>query len=122
MIPRRARPGIGQLRERVDLLQLVTTTDAQGGFTEDWTTVAGTTWALVNDISSAERMRGQQQEGRRTYDVYLRWNGAVAINSGWRLKWKRTGSVLRIIGIEYLDPTHRFLKVTCEELAAQGAA
>jgi SPP1 family predicted phage head-tail adaptor len=62
---------IGDLRDRVTLLQPVTTTDALGGQTTTWSTAA-TVWAMFRNLTGRESLQAGALQSSMTHRAVLR--------------------------------------------------
>ena len=62
---------IGQLRHRVELQQVSTTPDGQGGHTTSWNTI-DTLWAYIEPSNGAERLFAQKIEANYDHKIYIR--------------------------------------------------
>ena len=101
---------IGKMRYQVQLQQPASTTDAGGGRTQVWSTVA-LLWANIEPKSGSERYKNDQITDTTTHDVYIRYR--KTISTKWRISYgDRTFSIKSILNIEERD---RFYLLSCTE-------
>lgn len=73
---------IGQLRHRIELQQMSTTPDGQGGHIVSWATI-DTLWAYIEPSSGAERLFAQKIEANYDHKIYIR--NYLGINEKMRI-------------------------------------
>ncbi len=102
---------IGDMRERVQLLQASDTRDAICGLVRVWSTIA-TVWARVEEMSAGEQYRNQQINSSAQWAVTIRFRADVSVNQ--RIEWR--GRTFEIAGRPNPDERRRFLRLSCKEL------
>ncbi|WP_295560613.1 head-tail adaptor protein [uncultured Sphingomonas sp.] len=63
----------GRLRQRVDLMRLVSVDNGNGGYSETWQTIAAAVPAEVIGLTGTEAVREKVLRGIRVYQITTRW-------------------------------------------------
>ena len=106
----RKNTGIGELRNRILIQDLVLTSDGQGGFSEAWIDVV-TVWAKVNPIKKSERIYAGRIEYQRTHEVTIR--NLSAITNTMRIIFNN--ATLQIKSTRSLQNQPFYMVIDCEE-------
>jgi len=106
----RKNTGIGELRNRILIQDLVLTSDGQGGFSEAWVDVA-TVWAKVNPIKKSERIYAGRIEYQRTHEVTIR--NLSAITNTMSIIFNN--ATLQIKSTRSLQNQPFYMVIDCEE-------
>jgi SPP1 family predicted phage head-tail adaptor len=108
-----ARLDPGELAHRVAVEFTSGTGDEAGGETVVWTPLA-TVWGRVEPTDSRERIVAGHLSGVVTHAVTLRWRGDIA--GGMRIIHR--GRVLRILAVQDMDESRRYLIAKTEQETA----
>jgi SPP1 family predicted phage head-tail adaptor len=100
----------GDLRRRLDLEQLVRTSDGGGGFAEGWTILA-TLSAELRPITGGEQVEADRLAGRISHEVTLRYREGVMPAMRFRLGAR----IFHILAVIDVEGRKRWLKCLCEE-------
>lgn len=106
----RSRRSPGDLRHRIIVQKLTSTSDGAGGFTQTWATHV-TAWASVKPISAREAMTHGGVAGVVTHRVMMRYQAGVV--PAMRVSHK--SRILKIEGVRNLDEENRWLELDCVE-------
>lgn len=71
---------MGLLPQKIDVETRASTTDGQGGFTEDWA-VSSTVRGRIRPVRGGERTVGNQDQALVTHIAYLRSGSDVSIGN-----------------------------------------
>lgn len=111
---------VGELDERVELIQLRQTKGADLKLTETRTSL-GTCWAKVRPMSGREQAYAQQTQARSNYLVGIRYQAALVDADGLRetdiVVWR--GIEMNIRFIRDAGPQREWLILECERGAPQ---
>lgn len=106
---------IGEMRERVAIVQDTKTETSAGGRTATPSTLV-TVWASVRPLNAREQMQAQAIGSNVSYEVTIRHRGDVTPQM--RLSWTpylSTAKTLQILGVRQPDRDH--LLLDCAEVA-----
>ena len=102
---------IGELNQRANILQRITTPDGGGGYSESWS-VAATVWARLDPVWGDERFTAQALTAHVSCRITLRRNAAAV--AGRRVAiGARSFRILDVLDSGDPSPT---LTLLCEEL------
>lgn len=101
---------IGKMRYPLKLQSATRTTDAGGGSSESWSTVA-TIYGDIKPLNSEESYRQGVIQESVTHEVYVRFRAGLSTSN--RLLYE--SRVFNIKGVLNIDERDRFLKLTCKE-------
>lgn len=101
-------PAIGDLRERVTLLQPLPQTDVYGNQAPALPLAAGEEWARVEELEAEEILSGAAVRSRRRIAVTLHWREDV--QGDWTLQWD---TATWQIGAIFRDPARAWLRLLC---------
>ena len=101
---------IGKMRYQVKLQSPANTTDAGGGRSQTFTTLA-TIWANIVPKSGTERYKHDQIQDQTTHDVFIRYRSDI--DPKYRILYgTRVFSIKSILNVEERD---RFYLLSCTE-------
>jgi SPP1 family predicted phage head-tail adaptor len=101
---------LGSLRHRVQLQSPTNTTDAGGGITQAWTTIANV-YCSIEPKTGSESFRQGQVQDRTTHEIAMRYRSNISTK--YRILFgSRT---LNIRHIKNLYEKDRFLVLECSE-------
>lgn len=120
-MPTNTTPGAGALRTRVTIDQQIRTSDGQGGYRLDWTTVL-TTHAERIDLSGNEALRAMQVSANQIRRYRLRLPPSLTIDATMRLTDIRTGEAFNIRNTNEPDQFHRWVVLQCEFIPGSTGA
>lgn len=104
----------GDLRERITIQTAAAVTNAGGGRTNPWSTLA-TTWARVQPVKGGENEDAGRLAGLQTYLVTIR-DRTISLSN--RIVWR--GKTLNIRSITNRDERQHWLTMECEEGVQNG--
>ena len=67
----------GDLRERIMIKQITTTSDSAGGFTDSGSSALATVWAAVEPLSGRELLAAMQAQSEITVRVRMRYRSDI---------------------------------------------
>ena len=101
---------IGMLRHQVALQKPTNTTDAGGGATKSYTTLA-TLWASIKPVSGSEKYRQGQVQETATHQITVRFRSDIGTN--YRIVYESRN--FNIKHIRNIDERDRYLLLICNE-------
>lgn len=115
---RPVRPG--NLRRRVELVDLIDMPDTFGQPIKAWSTVASF-WAEVRPLRGAEVLNVKQVWATATLMVSFRWLGrSIRPNPAQVLRLLPEGRLLNILNVNNLEERNRAYELVCEERVEAG--
>ncbi len=109
---------IGQLKHRVELINVQRTQTAAGGQTRS-DRVEATVWGNVSQVSWSQKNAAATREQRVTHKITIRYNQRFANGFGpeARARFKHRGAVRELAIKTVIDPDMRgnWLELGCEE-------
>ncbi len=110
---------LGELRERVTVLQKANTPDSQGGRATTPATTLATVWAAVRALSAGEGLQTDAVRSLVQYEVEIR--NRTDITATMHLTWTPFGAsaakTLQILGVRRKDGRDDRLLLSCVEVA-----
>lgn len=101
------------MNKRVDVQQLVRTSDSQGGYTEAWATIA-TVWAKLEPVKAYEKFQAAQTETPVSHNVTMRYRPSITDQN--RLLYN--GRIFGIKEVINVGEADAFLSIKAIERAA----
>jgi len=101
---------IGQLRHLIDILNLVSVDDGQGGQAEEWL-AADTQWASIRDATGDEIFAAGQGQNVITTIVRMRHSSELTHAS----KIRHGAREFEVVAINDIDERGRWHEVKCKE-------
>lgn len=101
----------GRLRHKIIVQQATNNHDADGGFTADWTDVAGA-WALITPLSVDVVLRAGADEQDLTHQIIIRHMPMV--KSDMRVAFG--GRTFEVRTVADLDETGRYMQLLTREV------
>jgi SPP1 family predicted phage head-tail adaptor len=98
------------LRHRLVLEELQRVSDAGGGFSEDWVTVA-TLWCDLRPVAGLETVEADRLAGRVSHEISLRYRPGVVP----AMRFRKGTRVFHILSVINVGERNRWLKCLCEE-------
>lgn len=108
---------IGQLNKRVTVQSRVTTQDALGAESTNWSDVV-TCWARIRPVSGRELLGGQQPQVVHDTRIRIRYQAGVAVSAKMRVNFG--GRLYDIVGVLDVEEAHKYLDLLCQSGANKG--
>lgn len=101
---------IGKMRHKVEIQRRVRASDGAGGASSTWETI-DKVWAQIVPKSASEGSKGDQIEGRKNYDLNIRYRDDI--NNSCRILYK--GRVFNVTGVVNTMETDKYMVVNMVE-------
>lgn len=101
---------LGSLRQRIEIQQLSTLADGQGGHVTSWTTI-DTVWAKIEPNSGGERVYGQKIEDTYDHKIFIR--NHAGLNTSMRIFFNNR--YFHIKGIIREEERRWYMKIYAKE-------